>query len=165
MAEEKEIPEPAEEKEIPEPAEESGGEAGAEKPAGAEEAVSAEQPKDVQEAKAPEEVSKDARTWGMLCHLLAIFTCFIGPLIVWLVKKEEDPFIDNQGKEALNFQITVVICGFASFLLTATGIGACVGLPLLVAVSVVDLVFCIMGTVSANNGIAYRYPVSIRFIK
>ncbi len=152
----------AEEKETPEPAEESGG---AEQPAGAEEPVSAEQPEGVQEGKAAEEVSKDARMWAMLCHLLAIFTCFIGPLIVWLIKKEEDPFIDNQGKEALNFQITVVICGFAAFLLTATGIGACVGLPLLVAVSVVDLIFCIMGTVSANNGVAYRYPVSIRFIK
>jgi uncharacterized Tic20 family protein len=151
----------AEEKEIPEPAEESAGEAGAEQPAGAEEPVSAEKPEGVQEGQAPEEVSKDARMWAMLCHLLAIFTSFIAPLIIWLVKKEEDPFIDNQGKEALNFQITVVIAMFVSGLLTFI----CIGFLLGIAVWVIDLVFCIMGTVKANKGIAYRYPVSIRFIK
>ena len=133
----------------------------AEQSAGAEEPVSAEQPEGVQEGQAVKEVGKDARMWAMLCHLLAIFTGFIAPLIIWLVKKEEDPFIDNQGKEALNFQITVAIAMVVSWLLTAI----CIGVFLLFAVSIVDLIFCIMGTVKANKGIAYRYPVSIRFIK
>ncbi len=62
-----------------------------------------------QQAQPSTEISKDARMWAMLCHLLGFFTCFIGPLIIWLIKKDEDPFIDNQGKEALNFQITVAI--------------------------------------------------------
>lgn len=151
----------AEEKETPKPAEESAGEAGAEQSAGAEEPVSAEQPEGVQEAQAAEEVSKDARMWGMLCHLLAIFTSFIAPLIIWLIKKEEDPFIDNQGKEALNFQITVAIASIVSGLLCF----ACIGFVLLPLVGIADIVFCIMGTVKANSGVAYRYPVSIRFIK
>jgi len=52
---------------------------------------------------------QNARNMAMLCHLLGLFTGFVGPLILWLLKKDEDPFIDRQGKEALNFQITVVI--------------------------------------------------------
>ena len=145
----------AEEKETPEPAEESAGETGAEQGGGA------EQPEGVQEAQAGEEVSKDARMWAMLCHLLAIFTSFIAPLIIWLVKKEEDPFIDNQGKEALNFQITVAIAIVVSWLLCF----ACIGFVLLPLVGIADIVFCIIATVKANSGVAYRYPVSIRLIK
>lgn len=109
----------------------------------------------------PEEVSKDARMWAMLCHLLGLFTSFIGPLIVWLIKKEEDPFISNQGKEALNFQITVAIASVVSALLSVI----CIGIILGMAVAIADLVFCIVAAVKANSGEAYRYPVSIRFIK
>ena len=98
---------------------------------------------------------------AMLCHLLGLFTCFIGPLIIWLIKKDEDPFIDNQGKEALNFQITVTIASIVSGLLTVV----CVGFFLGLAVGICDLVFCIVASVKANSGEAYRYPVSIRFIK
>lgn len=114
-----------------------------------------------EQAKPSTEISKDARMWAMLCHLLGFFTCFIGPLIIWLIKKDEDPFIDNQGKEALNFQITVLIASIASGLLSVI----CIGVFLAIAVGVVDLIFCIMAAVKANDGEAYRYPVSIRFIK
>jgi uncharacterized Tic20 family protein len=107
------------------------------------------------------EVSKDARMWAMLCHLLGLFTSFIGPLIIWMLKKEEDPFIDNQGKEALNFQITVLIASIVSGLLAAL----CIGVFLGIAVGVVDIIFCIIACVKSNGGEAYRYPVSIRFIK
>ena len=69
------------------------------------------------------EVSKDARNMAMLCHLLAIFTGFLGPLIIWLIKKDEDPFVDEHGKEALNFQITVFIAMFVSGILTMVCIG------------------------------------------
>ena len=109
----------------------------------------------------PSGASKDARMWAMLCHLLGLFTSFVGPLIIWLLKKEEDPFIDNQGKEALNFQITVLIASIVSGLLTMV----CIGVFLAMAVGVVDLIFCIMAAVKANGGEAYRYPVSIRIIK
>jgi len=116
---------------------------------------------EIKETPNPAGVSKDARMWGMLCHLLGLFTSFVGPLIIWLLKKEEDPFIDNQGKEALNFQITMAIAWIVSALLTFVCIGAFLG----VAVSVVDIIFCIIASIKANGGEAYRYPVSIRFIK
>ncbi len=134
----------AEINETPKPAEESGG--------GGE----------VEQEQTSTGVSKDARMWGMLCHLLGLFTSFVGPLIIWLLKKEEDPFIDNQGKEALNFQITLVIAWIASALLTPV---FCIGVLLGIAASIVDLVFAIVATVKANGGEAYRYPISIRFIK
>jgi hypothetical protein len=122
----------------------------------------AEAPQKPQEQTQPStEISKDARTWAMLCHLLGFFTCFIGPLIIWLVKKDEDPFIDNQGKEALNFQLTVLIASIVSGLLCVI----CIGVFLAIAVGLADLIFCIMASVKANDGQAYRYPVSIRFIK
>ncbi len=109
----------------------------------------------------PQEISQNARTMALLCHLLGLLTSFLGPLILWLVKKDEDPFIDHQGKEALNFQITVAIALIVSGLLTFV----CIGALLLPAVLVVDLVFSIIACVKANKGEAYRYPVSIRFVK
>jgi uncharacterized protein len=109
----------------------------------------------------PSEVSKDAKTFAMLAHLLGIFTCFVGPLVIWLVKKDEHPFVDEQGKEALNFQITVAIAYVAASLLSFL----CIGFLLFPAVGVVDLVFCILACVAANKGEHYRYPVSIRLIK
>jgi uncharacterized Tic20 family protein len=107
------------------------------------------------------EVSKDARNMAMLCHLLAIFTGFLGPLIIWLIKKEDAPFVDRQGKEALNFQLTVLIGMIVSGLLTFL----CIGFILLPVVWIADLVFCIIAAVKSSRGEDYRYPVSIRFIK
>jgi len=107
------------------------------------------------------EVSKDARNMALLCHVLAIFTGFLGPLILWVVKKNDDPFIDEHGKEALNFQITVIIATIVAWLLVFVAVG-CVLLP---AVGICDLIFCIMAAMKANNGELYRYPVSIRFVK
>jgi uncharacterized Tic20 family protein len=119
--------------------------------AGAEQPVSPGQP----------EISKDAKNMAMLCHLLAIFTGFLGPLIIWLIKKDDTPFVDDQGKEALNFQITVLIAMIVSGLLTFL----CIGFILMPAVGIVDLVFCILAAIKASKGEAYRYPVNIRFIK
>ncbi len=136
-------------KTTPEPSENSGG---GDQP---------EQQKEVQQEQTSEQISKDARTWAMLCHLLAIFTGFIAPLIIWLIKKDEDPFINSQGKESLNFQITVAIAMVVSWLLCF----ACVGFFLVPAVAIVDIVFCILATIKSNSGQDYRYPVSIRFIK
>jgi len=103
---------------------------------------------------------KEERTLAMLAHLLGIVVGFIGPLIIWLVKKDESPFIDDQGKEALNFQLTVLIALVVSSALTFVIIG-CVLLP---AVAVVNLVFCIIGAIRANEGQRYRYPLTIRMI-
>jgi len=108
-----------------------------------------------------EQVSEEARLWGMLCHLLGLVTCFIAPLIIWLVKKDEEPFVDKNGKEALNFQITVCLAGIACAFLSII----CIGIPLAIAVGICDLVFCIVAAVKANSGQVYRYPVSIRFVR
>ena len=103
---------------------------------------------------------KDDKTFGMLAHLLGIFTGFVGPLVIWLIKKDESPFVDDQGKEALNFQIWMTIGAIISYFLMAVLIG-CITLP---AIIVMVLVFGIMGTMKANEGVAYRYPVNIRII-
>lgn len=120
-----------------------------------------QQPAATEPAKGGLETNKDARTFAMLCHLLAIFTSFLGPLIIWLIKKDEHPFVDEQGKEALNFQITALIAYLASGLLTFV----CIGALLLPAVAIVDLIFCIMACIATNKGEHYRYPISLRIVK
>jgi len=114
------------------------------------------------------ESNKDARMWAMFCHLAGLagliipaIGCVVGPLIIWQIKKEEHPFVDEQGKEAVNFQISMLIYGIVAGLL----ILACVGTVLLPAVVIFDLVFLLIAAVKANNGYHYRYPLTIRFIK
>ena len=107
------------------------------------------------------EPNSEARTMAMLCHLLAIFTWFIGPLVIWLMKKDQMPFVNDQGKEALNWQITFSIAMVIAWL----SMFICIGVVLAPAVGVVNLVFCILATVKANSGIRYRYPFAIRLIK
>lgn len=106
------------------------------------------------------------KTWAMLCHLSAlagfIFPLgnIIGPLVVWLIKKDESEFVDDQGKESLNFQISFTIyCIIAAFLVFFI-----IGIFLLVALGVLFLVLVIIATVKANSGEKFRYPLSIRFI-
>jgi uncharacterized Tic20 family protein len=113
------------------------------------------------------EENKDARTMGMLCHLTALSVFvgvpgFIGPLIIWLIRKDEDVFVDDQGKESLNFQITMLLVGVVIGLVGAITCGF--GLLLFPALLIFDLVFCIIGTVKANDGQYYRYPINIRLI-
>jgi uncharacterized Tic20 family protein len=112
-----------------------------------------------QQSPQPPAPDKDSITMGMLCHLLAIFTGFLGPLIIWLIKKDSSPFVDDQGKEALNFQITALIATIACIF------GFCFVHILFLIVQVGRIVFCILATVEASKGVAYRYPVTIRFIK
>ncbi len=114
-----------------------------------------------EQSTASGEIPKDAKTMAMLCHLLAIFTSFIGPLIIWLLKKEENPYVDEQGKEALNFQITVLLASIVSGILMF----ACIGMVLLPAVQIANIVFCIIATMKTNNGEHYRYPFTLRLIK
>ncbi len=109
----------------------------------------------------PQEISQDSKNLAMLCHLLGLLTNFLGPLILWLVKKDDDAFIDEQGKEALNFQITLMLAGIVAGATSCIGIG----LILLPVVVILDLVFSIMACVAASKGQHYRYPVSIRLVK
>ena len=121
-----------------------------------------------QEVSAVElETNKEARLWGMLCHLagLAGFGFPAGnvilPLIFWQIKKDEFPFVDDQGKEAVNFQISIIIYSLACIPLFLL----CVGPFLLAAVGLFALVMLIIASVKANSGYAYRYPLTIRLIK
>lgn len=110
---------------------------------------------------------KDERTWAMLTHLLGLAGLLvplgniIGPLIIWAIKKDEFPLVDDQGKESLNFQITVtigyVICIILMFVL--------IGIFLIIPLAIYSLVMIIIASIKANDGEAYRYPLTIRFIK
>ncbi|MGD8785934.1 MAG: DUF4870 domain-containing protein [Phycisphaerales bacterium] len=124
----------------------------------------------VQQNQTTGEVSKDARMWAMFCHLgglaglLPISVAIgsvIAPLIIWQIKKQDSPFIDENGKEALNFQISISIYALICIPLFLV----CVGPFLLGAVYIFNLVFLLIAAIKANNGESYRYPLTIRFVK
>jgi uncharacterized Tic20 family protein len=111
--------------------------------------------------------SAEEKQWAMFAHLSALAGCIIpfgsiiGPLVIWQIKKNEMPFVDDQGKEALNFQITAAIAALVSVAL----IIVLIGFLLIWVVAIADLVFIILASIAANNGTAYRYPVALRLIK
>ncbi len=113
-------------------------------------------------------------TWAMLCHLSGLigylangFGSVVGPLVVWLVKKDEIPEVDRHGKEALNFNISVMIYGFALGIFTAItfGVGIILVIPAAIALVVFHFVCVVMAAIKANNGEDYRYPFCLRLIK
>ena len=113
-------------------------------------------------------LSRDARKWAMICHIVALVGLLgngigflVGPLVVWLIKREDDPFIDEQGKEAVNFQLTMLLAVIVSIVLVVVVIG----FFLLFVLAVVMTVFPIIAAIKANNGEHYRYPLSFKFIK
>ena len=114
------------------------------------------------------EKDKQDRTWAMFCHLSTLsaligipFGNIVGPLVIWLIKREEFSFVDAHGKESLNFQISLTIYTLVAFLLCF----AFIGFVLLPAVLIFGLCFVIVATVKANGGEEYQYPLTIRFIK
>ena len=122
--------------------------------------------------------SKEERQWAMFAHLSALvgglltsaiggWGFFIGPLVIWLMKKDEMPFAGDQAKEALNFNITVSAIFLILLILTliTLGIGALITLPVMLVVGIGALVLVIMAAIKANEGVAYRYPFAVRLIK
>ena len=111
--------------------------------------------------------SAEARQWAMFAHLAAFvgflipFGSLLGPLLVWQLKKEMDPFVDDQGKEALNFQISVMLAGLLCVLLMFVVIG----LLLIWVVVIGAIVLTIIAAIKANEGKSYRYPFCWRIIK
>ncbi|CAK9892166.1 MULTISPECIES: DUF4870 domain-containing protein [Pseudomonas] len=109
----------------------------------------------------------EVRQWAMFCHLAALlglvfpFGSLLGPLVMWIWKKDVDPFVDAQGKEALNFQITVFIASIICAVLMFVLIGVVLFGMLMIAV----LILTIMAGVKANDGLPYRYPLTWRPIK
>jgi uncharacterized Tic20 family protein len=110
------------------------------------------------------EPDKDSKMMAMIAHLLGILGP-VGPLIVWLIKKDQQPFVNDQGREALNFEITMAIPFVVLLLIGFTGIGACLTLIAWPIFFIINAVFCVMGAMKANTGMAYRYPVNLRLIK
>lgn len=125
------------------------------------------------------DIPAQERTWAMMAHLSALlgalitsahgagWACFIGPLIVWLVKKDSMPFVADQAKEALNFNISVAIATLALLVLSLLtfGIGLIIAIPMWVVIGVGWLVLTVIAGVRANEGVRYRYPFTLRLIK
>jgi uncharacterized Tic20 family protein len=120
------------------------------------------------EPPSPDRLQSEARLWAMLTHLTALcgfigvpFGHLIGPLIIWLIKKDQFPLVDDQGKESLNFQLSMTIYGIVAGILSFVVIG----IPLLIALVLADIILVIIASVAANKGQLYRYPLTIRFLK
>lgn len=109
------------------------------------------------------EASSEDRTLALLVHLSGIIASILVPLIVWLIHKDkaDKAFLNDQAKEALNFQITIVIAWLIAIVLSAV----LVGFLLYPVIWIVNLIFCILAGVKANEGVAYRYPFALRLIK
>lgn len=114
---------------------------------------------------------KEERLWAMLAHLSAFayyvsgIGHIIGPLIIWLAKRDGHSFIDDQAKEALNFQISVTLYALGAVLLCFTVILAIIGIPILIGLHVFQIVCMIIAAIKANDGVAFRYPLTLRLIK
>jgi len=110
--------------------------------------------------------NQEERQWAMFTHLSAFaghafpFAHIFLPLILWSIKKDQMPFVNDQGKEALNFQITMTI----AFVAAIISLFFIVGIVLLPAVWLFDIIITIIAAIKANEGVAYRYPLCIRFV-
>ncbi|MBI1901376.1 MAG: DUF4870 domain-containing protein [Planctomycetia bacterium] len=116
----------------------------------------------------PGTIDAESKQMAMLAHLLGALVGFIGPLIIWLIKKDKSPFVDYHGKEALNFSLTLLIgylitsVAYVGISMVTCGFGAFLPLPLVVWIF--QIVFGIIACLKANNGEYYRYPICIRMI-
>ena len=111
--------------------------------------------------------SADVRTWNVLCHASALPGLFLhflghllGPLIVWLVKRGDSPEIDAHGKESLNFQLSMLIYDAIAAILCLV----LIGIPILIALWIMNTVCVIIASIRASEGKFYRYPITIRFL-
>jgi len=114
---------------------------------------------------APHDPEKSERDWAMFTHLsglccLMSIPSLIGPLILWLMKKDEMPKVDRAGKEALNFHLTILIIEVISIPLMFIGIGFLT----LIAAAFISIIFSIIAGVEASKGVDYVYPLSFKFV-
>lgn len=105
-------------------------------------------------------VTESERLLAILAHIITVFSSFIGPLVIYLVKKDESPFVRQHASESLNFQLTLAIAYFIGFILMFVFIGVLL-LPL---IGLAHLVLVIVATIKASDNKLYRYPFTIRFI-
>lgn len=111
-------------------------------------------------APATRATASDDKTMAVLAHVLNVIATVVGPLIIYLVKKDESPFVKQHSTEALNFGITLLIAyavaGISTILL--------IGLLLFPVIFVVQVVFTILAAMAAGRGEEYRYPINIRLV-
>jgi uncharacterized Tic20 family protein len=125
------------------------------------------QPASTASSTAVASTGPSTENWMMFCHLSALagmvcpFGNILGPLAIWLAKRSDLPQVDVEGKEALNFQISMTIYMLVAGALTVL----LIGLPLLVLIVLGDLVLTVVAALQAAKGITYRYPLTMRFIK
>jgi hypothetical protein len=117
------------------------------------------QPLEEQGIRQPE-TSKEARNMAMLCHLLGIVG-FFAPLVIWLSEKDKHKFVDEHGRAAMNYQISLLIYYFVCWPLCLI----VVGIFLLAILTILHVVFVIVGAVKASRGRAWRYPIAIPFLQ
>lgn len=114
-----------------------------------------------------QQLSQDDKNMGIIVHVASFagylipFGSILGPLIVWLMKRDEIPFVDECGRNCLNFKISMFIWVMVSFVLMFIGIG----FLLLGILAIVDIVLTIIAAMKASEGVCYKYPLSITFIK
>ena len=111
--------------------------------------------------------SSDTRTWCVLCHAAALAGIFLhalghifGPLIIWLMKRGDSAEIDAHGKESLNFQLSMLIYNVVAAILCFV----LIDIPMLILLYILNIVFVIVASIKASEGVLYRYPMTIRFI-
>lgn len=118
-------------------------------------------------ADSPKPKSGNPHSLGILCHLLAFsgylipFGNIFGPLVLWLLKRADDPFVDACGKEALNFQISMTVYAVISGLSIIIGIG----FLLLPVIMILNIVYTVIASIKASEGQSYRYPLTFRLIQ
>jgi uncharacterized Tic20 family protein len=104
--------------------------------------------------------TQDEKTMALLSHILTLVAGFIAPLVIYIVKKDESPYVRKHALESLNFQISIAIYAIASLILTIVVIG----IFLLIAVGILAVVLAIIATVKASEGKFYQYPFTIRLL-
>jgi len=104
--------------------------------------------------------TNDEKTFGMLCHLTGLIS-IIGPIIVWLLKKDESAFVDANGKQAINFQLSIIIYTIGSLFLMIIGIG----FILLIAIGIFTFIMVVIASVKAANGVIFQYPITLQLLK
>jgi len=128
---------------------------------------------DVPTPALPSAQSGDEKTWALIGHLSAFSAfitgvgCVIGPLVVWLVKRDTMPFAADQAREALNFNITAALvgCALVLFSIVTFGLGLLLAVPLGFVLAIGWFVLTIIAALKANEGVAYRYPFTLRLVK
>lgn len=105
--------------------------------------------------------TSDEKTLAILAHILTIISSFIAPLIIYLIKKDDSPYVAEHAKESLNFQITMFILYIISVVLMLL----LIGFLLIWLLSIANIILVIIATIKASENKMYRYPINFRLIK